>query len=202
MNAPHTRLAARPAGYRRVLRWNRGSSRYLRNHGLPVSAVLEIDEEGKREAEKRVVKQPSAVGALWTIPALYGVLLLAVSAWWLVVGEPFDHGTYERIGEAPWDVMMGPFASSQSAVFAAVVRLLGGNGGLLAGGLTVALARFGYRSGARWAWFMLWLLPVHALLDLMLLTASGGFSVMAVVWDGGLATVMIATQVVSYSRFS
>lgn len=164
--------------------------------------MLEIDEEGKREAEKRVVKQPSAVGALWTIPALYGVLLLAVSAWWLVVGEPFDHATYERIGEAPWDVVVGSFASSQSAVFAAVVRLLGGNGGLLAGGLTVALARFGYRSGATWAWFTLWLLPVHALLDLMLLTASGGFSVMAVVGDGGLATVMITTQVVSYSRFS
>ena len=164
--------------------------------------MLEIDEEGKCEAEKRVVKQASAVGALWAIPALYGVLLLAASAWWLVVGEPFDHGTYERIGEAPWDVIVGPFASSQCAVFAAVVRLLGGNGGLLAGGLTLALARFGYRAGVRWAWFTLWLLPLHALLDLMLLTASGGFSVMAVVWDGGFATVMIATQVVSYSRFS
>jgi hypothetical protein len=96
--------------------------------------------------------------------------------------------------------MVGSLTSAQADVFAATVRLLGGNGGLLAGGFTVAAARFGYRSGARWVWFTLWLLPLHALLDLMILSASGGF--VATVWDVGVAAVMIATLLVSYPQFS
>lgn len=73
---------------------------------------------------------------LWMVPFGYGLLLVAASGWWLVVGEPFDHGTYERIGAEPWPAIVGPLTSAQSAVLAAMVRLLGGNGGLLAGGLS------------------------------------------------------------------
>ena len=83
-----------------------------------------------------------------------------------------------------------------------MVRLLGGNTGLLAGGLTVALAGFGYRSHARWVWFTLWLLPLHALLDLMILGASGGLSVAATLWDVALALAMILMLVTAFPHFS
>lgn len=143
----------------------------------------------------------SAISVLWTIPTLYGVLLLAASAWWLVFGEPFDHGTYERISGSPWQVLTREFTPPQSAVFAAMVRLLGGNGGLMAGGHIIAVAFFGYRTGSTWAWFTLWLLPLHALLDLAIVGASGGWSRMMVVWDVSWAATMIIVLITTYSRF-
>ena len=134
---------------------------------------------------------------LWLVPTLYGVLLLIASVWWLLVGEPFDRGTYERIAGLPWQALTRELTPAHAAVMAAMVRLLGGNGGLVAGGLIIAVASFGYRNGAPWAWFSLWLLPLHALLDLAIVAGAGGWSAMVAVWDIGWAATMIIVLMAS-----
>jgi hypothetical protein len=135
------------------------------------------------------------------LPA-YGLLLLAASAWWLVTGEPFDRGTYERIGASPWSAMVGSLTSAQADVFAATVRLLGGNGGLLAGGFTVAAraVRLSIRREVG---------MVHAVAPSF--ARAAGLDDPERVWrlqsrgdclGVGIAAVMIATLVVSYPQFS
>jgi hypothetical protein len=133
----------------------------------------------------------------------YGLLLIGAGSWWLATGEPFDRDTYARIGGSAWPAIVSSRTPAQSVVWTAMVRLLGGNTALLAGGLTVALAGFGYRSRGRWVWFTLWLLPLHALrLDLVMLGASGGISVAATLWDVALALVMILTLLAASRHFS
>jgi hypothetical protein len=146
-------------------------------------------------------RRAGLIAVFWIVPCAYGLMLIGASTWWLATGEPFDRDTYARIGGSPWPEIVSNLTSAQSRVWAAMVRLLGGNDGLLAGGLTVALGIFGYRSGARWVWFTLWLLPTHALLDLVILVTSGGLSVAAMLWDLGLATAMVVTLVVVYPHF-
>jgi hypothetical protein len=135
------------------------------------------------------------------VPFAYGLLLIGASVRWLATGEPFDHDSYARIAGSAWSAIVTNRTPADSLVWRAMVRLLGGNDGLLAGGLAVALASFGYRSGARWVWFTLWLLPTHALLDLVILTASGGLSIAAILWDVGLAMAMVLTLLAAYPRF-
>lgn len=141
------------------------------------------------------------IALLWTVPCAYGLLLIGASVWWLTTGEPFDQDSYTRIGGSAWSAIVGNRTPAQAVVWTAMVRLLGGSNGLLAGGLTIALAAFGYPSRARWVWFTMWLLPTHALLDLVILSASGGLSVVAILWDVGLALAMIGTLLTAYPHF-
>jgi hypothetical protein len=48
----------------------------------------------------------------------------------------------------------------------------------------------------------MWLLPTHALLDLVILSASGGLSVVAILWDVGLALAMMLTLLTAYPHFA
>lgn len=148
-----------------------------------------------------MIEAPGSVKWLWIVPCSYGLLLIGAAAWWLATGEPFDADSYARIGRSAWPAIVSSRTPAQSLVWAAMVRLLGGNTALLAGELTLAVAGFGYQSRARWVWFTLWLLPLHALLDLVILGVSGGISVAATLWDVALALAMIVMLVAASPHF-
>ena len=137
---------------------------------------------------------------LWLIPFAYGALLVMAGVFWLVAGAPFDRQAYERIAGMPWLELQTRLGLSGGAVASALVRLLGGNGALLAGGLVMAVTYFGYRTGLRWAWFTLWLLPLHGLVDLSVLASTGGLRLPGAVWDAGSAFAIAASLLVARQR--
>jgi hypothetical protein len=138
---------------------------------------------------------------LWLVPFLYGALLIAASTFWLVRGTPFDQATYERISGLPWrDLVMG-LPSGASSGLSALVRLTGGNSGLLAGIMVIAVSVGGYRRHAKWAWYALWALPLHAALDLVILSLHGGTTPSAAAWDIGLISATLLALFLPYRRF-
>jgi hypothetical protein len=137
---------------------------------------------------------------LWLIPFGYGALLFVAGVFWLVGGAPFDRQAYERIAGMPWPELQTRLGLAGSAVANALVRLLGGNGALLGGGLAMAVAYFGYRTGLRWAWFALWLLPMHALVDLYVLASAGGLGLAGAVWDAVSAFAIGVSLLVALPR--
>lgn len=78
------------------------------------------------------------------------------------------------------------------------VRLLGGNFALLSGWLIVVIAVTAYRRGERWAWYALWILPVHAVLDLTIVSMYRALSPAAILWDGSLLLSTLLAQALSY----
>jgi hypothetical protein len=109
---------------------------------------------------------------VWLIPSAYGALLTLAGLRWLITGTLFDHATYERIAETPWPVFLAGLPAPGHRVLGAALRLLGGNTGWLAGILVTTVAVTGFRRGERWAWLVLWLLPLHAAIDLGTLAST------------------------------
>jgi hypothetical protein len=137
---------------------------------------------------------------LWLIPFVYGALLVVAGFFWLVRGAPLDRQAYERIAGMPWLELQTRLGLAGAAVANALVRLFGGNGALLGGGLTMAVSYFGYRTGLRWAWFALWLLPLHALVDLYVLASAGGLGVAGAIWDAVSAFAIGGSLLVALPR--
>ncbi len=137
----------------------------------------------------------------WLVPFAYGALLCAASLAWLVSGLPFDHVTYERIAGIPWYEMIKSLDPRTMRVIGAIVRELGGNTGLVAGALIMAVSATGFRRKEKWAWFALWLLPFHAGLDMATVVGYGAITPHAVVWDVTLITVTSAVLIGSAKGF-
>jgi hypothetical protein len=66
----------------------------------------------------------------------------------------------------PWDELMASQDPRVATLMSALVRELGGNFWLLAGVLIVAVSVTSYRRGEKWAWYALWILPLHTALDM------------------------------------
>lgn len=83
----------------------------------------------------------------------------------------------------------------------ALVRELGGNFGLLAGVLIVVIATTSYRRGEKWAWYALWILPLHASLDMATVEGYGALSMASATWDIALVLSTILALLLPYRRF-
>ncbi len=137
---------------------------------------------------------------IWLVPFLYGLLLFLAGALWLAEGMPFDMATYERIAGAPWNELAESHPGLPD-VLSALVRLPGGNSGLLAGLFIMMVAATGFRGGERWAWWLCWALPIHSAVDLAVVARYGGLGPTVVLWDVSLIAVVAGALAVSYRSF-
>jgi hypothetical protein len=131
----------------------------------------------------------------WVVPFAYGLLLTAASLFWLARGGPFDTNTWSRIVGSPWNDFLRTEGPATANFAAAAFRELGGGLGLLGGVLAMSVAATAFRRGERWARGCLWVLPLHALADLVIVAAHGGLNRSALVWDLGLFLVLAAALV-------
>jgi len=129
----------------------------------------------------------------WLVPFAYGLLLFLAGVAWLVTGAPFDKATYEQIAGESWQAMQADSSPAVLQVLSAIVRMQGGNSALLAGIMVMAVAATGLRSGERWAWYVCWILPLHAVIDLAVAAALGGLRPTVLVWDVGLTVAVAAS---------
>jgi hypothetical protein len=116
-------------------------------------------------------------------------MLLIASFRWLVMGIPFDSATYEHAAGIAWQDLIAALSPQVLRVITLLVLELGGNIGVLAGSLTIAIASGGLRQGERWAWFTLWCLPIHAGIDLATVAAYDALTPAALAWDLGLILI-------------
>ena len=137
---------------------------------------------------------------LWVIPFVYGALVFAASIWWIVTGTPFDQLTYEKIVRMPWSEAMRAFDPRAVRLIGALFRELGGNFGILAGLLTMAISANSFRNGERWAWYALWILPIHSALDLVTVIGYGAISVYSLLWDIFLIATTALSLGLSFGR--
>jgi len=94
----------------------------------------------------------------WLIPFAYGALVMGAALYWTVAGAPFDKATYELAMGMRWSEMIESSNPKLPVLLSALVRELGGNFGLVAGVLIMAIAATAFRNGEKWAWWTLWVL--------------------------------------------
>lgn len=117
----------------------------------------------------------------WVLLAAYGLLLGLVSLLWLVRGQLFDREIYEAVGGVSWSLARGLDAGVVDLV-AALVRLAGVLGAAFAA-FVVAVSATAYRRRERWAWYVMWTLPIASTADVAVLAAYGGLSLRSLLWD-------------------
>jgi hypothetical protein len=135
----------------------------------------------------------------WVLLFLYGLMLALVSVFWLLHGHLFDHRLYEVVGGSSWSVMEALDADVVELV-SSLVRL-GGALGLVASVFIMAVALAAYRNGERWAWYVMWALPLGSTLDLSILAAYGALSPTSIVWDVYMLALALAGLVIPYRAF-
>jgi hypothetical protein len=143
-------------------------------------------------------ERPS-IGSSWMLPLLYGVLLVTASLFWLVNGRFFDRSMYMAIISIPWDAVDQTMPAT-AQLTTAVVRLSGALG-TCAGIVIMGVAATGYRWGERWAWYLLWALPLYATLDLAVLGAYGALTLVGFAWDLLLLALALGGLLVPYRSF-
>lgn len=104
-----------------------------------------------------------------------------------------------NIGGMPWPQFQSQLGATGTPIVAAFIRLLGENGAVLGGGLAMAAAFFGFRAAQRWACLVLWLLPLHAAIDLCVVAIAGRLSSAVAVRDVG-SVLALATSLVLARR--
>lgn len=72
-----------------------------------------------------------------------------------------------------------------------LVREMGGNTGLVAGTLIMAITAFAFGRNERWSWYALWVLPQHPAIDLVTAAAYGALSPAVAARDAGLIVAML-----------
>lgn len=125
------------------------------------------------------------------------LLLLAAGLYWSLTGAPFDRATYDLLAGGSWVTSLDAQPPATARVFATLFRLLGGNTAILAGGLMLAIAITSYRSGQICAWIAVWLLPLHSVLDLLLVWSAGALTPGALGWDVLLVSLTVSAQLVT-----
>jgi hypothetical protein len=112
----------------------------------------------------------------WLVFFSYGILLLFASLYWIFAGMPFDRLTYEKIINTSWTDFIAGSSPHTIKLISALVRELGGNIGIVASILIMAISFFSYRKGEKWAWYSLWVVPAHVLFDAITLTYHGALT--------------------------
>ncbi len=134
---------------------------------------------------------------VWIVPFLYGVLLFAAALYWLVLGAPFDTAFYSKVAGVALVDAMAALSPSAARAISALVREMGGNTGLVAGILIMAVSAFAFRRNEQWSWYVLWVLPLHSAIDLVTAAAYSALSPAVVAWDAGLIAAMLLALLLS-----
>lgn len=98
------------------------------------------------------------------------VILLAVGLLWLVVGivavfqpEGIFEGDAQSVTNMPWSELKA--SSPMAADFVIFVYGQSGLHGLHAAFFVIAITLTGYRKGEKWAWYIMWFVPVLLVSD-------------------------------------
>jgi hypothetical protein len=141
----------------------------------------------------------SAARRAWTLLFLYGALLGLSSLFALVQGRLFDHGFADAVTSGSWTHAAALLPNVDKSL-SAMARLLGATG-IVAAILTMAVAATAYRRGERWAWYVMWALPVHATIDFATLLGYDALSVISATWDVALLVIALLGLFVPYGVF-
>ena len=146
------------------------------------------------------MKRNNIADYTWLVFFSYGILLLLASLYWIFAGMPFDHLTYEKIINSSWSDFIAGSSPHTVKLISALVRELGGNIGIVAGILIMAISSFSYRKREKWAWYSLWVVPANVLFDAITLTYYGALTYSSVAWDSLLFLLTSLSLILSYNR--
>jgi len=83
-----------------------------------------------------------------------------------------------------------------------VKRFLGGNTGVILGIMIIVISLFGYRKHEPLAWYVLWIIPLHSIIDIILLIFYDAVSFSSFAFD--LTTILVFTliQIITFKEFT
>lgn len=135
----------------------------------------------------------------WVLLFLYGLMLAFLSMYWLLRGRLVDHDLYERVGGISW-TLMDALHADIILLLSMVVRMAGA-AGLIAALFVMGVSATAYRREERWAWYMMWALPLGSTFDIAILAANGALSVTSLVWDLYMLAVSLLGLILPYEGF-
>jgi hypothetical protein len=163
-----------------------------------VSVAMNRWSSSYNDDELPPAPRPPGSGA-WVLVFACGALLVISSLFWLSQGRFFDSAVYLAISNATWKTFeeITPAASRLASAF---VRLYGALG-ISAGVLIMAVAATSYRRHERWAWYVFWVLPLCAALDLGTLAAYRALTFRNATWDIALLGLSLLGLIAPYQTF-
>jgi hypothetical protein len=153
---------------------------------------------GYDDDELRPPARPAGSGA-WVLLFACGALLLVSSLFWVSQGRFFDGDVYLAIANNPWK-MIDDSMPGASRLASAVVRLYGALG-ISAAVLVMAVAATSYRRRERWAWYVFWVLPLCAAIDIATFAAYRALTFRNAAWDIALLGLSLLGLIAPYQSF-
>ena len=133
-------------------------------HGARFVAHMALDITPEEERELPMRTRRKAAETAWVLLFLDGLLLGGTSMFWIAWGRFFDTGVYQAISAGTWPTAAA-LAPSVERVAGVGVRLAGFLGAM-ASLFVIAVSVTSFRRGERWAWYLMWMLPCFATLDI------------------------------------
>jgi hypothetical protein len=135
------------------------------------------------------------------VPFLYGVSLFCAGLVWLITGRPFDQITYSKILGCSYSDIIILNSKYTNNLITSLVRFLGGNTGVILGIMIIGLSLEGYRRHLILAWYILWLIPLHSMIDLVLLILCNVGSTGSLAFDISIILGFPAIQFIAQKDF-
>jgi hypothetical protein len=144
-------------------------------------------------------QRSTAGGTAWVLVFLVGLLLGCGSLYWLVRGRFFDENLYDAIAGIPWTSLSASVPAAERVASAAI--RIGGVLGLCASLLVMAVGLTAYRTGERWAWYVIWALPFCCTLEIATLAGYRALTPTAALWDISLLAMALFALIAPYRWF-
>jgi hypothetical protein len=179
-------LLARPGAVsvaeRALLRWRSEAMRL----------ELRADEEVRAQ-------RASAAEAAWVLLFIDGLILGCTALYWIFWGHFFDRGFYAATSNGSWAHIV-TFLPEMDRIAGTAVRSAGFSAALAAI-FVMAVAGTAYRQCERWAWYVMWTVPLFAAVDVGLLAGQRALTPVSATWDAALFVVALVALVVPYRSF-
>jgi len=139
---------------------------------------------------------------LWVVSFIYGLSVFSAGLLWLITGRPFDKITYSKILGYSINDFVVQTTTRTNNLISSLIRFLGGNTGVILGIMIMFISLFSYRKHVKLAWYVLWIIPLHSIIDLILLIFYDAVSFSSFAFD--LTTILVFTliQIITFKEFT
>jgi len=139
---------------------------------------------------------------LWVVSFLYGLSVFSAGLLWLISGRPFDKITYSKILGYSINDFIVQTTTHTNNLISSLIRFLGGNTGVILGIMIMVISLWGCRKHAPLAWYVLWIIPLHSIIDIILLIFNDAVSFRSFAFD--LTTILVFTliQIITFKEFT
>jgi hypothetical protein len=152
-----------------------------------------------RADEELPVHHPSAAEAAWALLFVDGLILGCTSLYWIFWGHFFDPGFYKAMSNGGWAHLV-TFLPEVDRVAATGVRAAGFSCAM-ASLFIMVVAGTAFRQCERWAWYVMWTVPLFAAVDLGMLAGQRALSAVSATWDVTIFGLAFIALVAPYRAF-